>query len=160
MLLDGASEQSGVAMNQNKFTRRQVITTGVAAGAALALPSILRADAASKPFRVAHLTDMHVQPERRAGEGYTAALESLQKLSPLPDLIVTGGDHVMDATDQELPRAKTIWDIFDTTMQHAPANIPVRHILGNHDIFAWGKQQVPESAPGHGKATAQDRLNR
>src|SRR5439155_14635826 len=108
------------------------------------------ATAKGKPFRIAHLTDMHVQPERRAAEGYSAALQSLNSFNP--DLIITGGDHVMDSTDQELPRTKLQWDLFDQTMAPATPNIPIRHILGNHDIFGWGKTEVSESTVGYGKA--------
>ena len=109
-----------------------------------------------RPFRVAHLTDMHVQPERRAGDGYVAALQSLEKLSPRPDLIVTGGDHVMDATFEGLDRARVQWDVYDRAI--AATKIPVRSILGNHDVFGWGKKEVSEQTVGYGRAMAMDRL--
>jgi 3',5'-cyclic AMP phosphodiesterase CpdA len=109
-----------------------------------------------KPFRVAHLTDMHVQPERRAVEGYTAAIASLEKLDPKPDLLVTGGDHVMDVTEQLPDRAAVVWKSFHAA--HANVKYPWRPVLGNHDVFGWGKPEVDEKTAGYGKAMALDQL--
>jgi 3',5'-cyclic AMP phosphodiesterase CpdA len=109
-----------------------------------------------KPFRVAHLTDMHVEPERRAGEGYVAALESLEKLSPRPDLIVTGGDHVMDTTFEGSDRSRVQWDVYARAMR--TTKLPVCSILGNHDVFGWGVKDMSERTAGYGKALAMDRL--
>src|SRR5437764_15492529 len=118
-------------------SRREMIRAAVAAGVAgagLVAANALAVDAPSvRPFRVAHLTDMHVQPERHAIEGYTAALESLEQFDTKPDLLVTGGDHVMDSTSQLLDRTRIVWDAFHRA--HANAKLPWRPILGNHDIF-------------------------
>ena len=150
-------------------TRREIIRAGVigGAGAALLGSGCATAHPASpegrdtaprgKPFRIAHLTDMHVQPERRAGEGYTAALESLDKLSPRPDLIVTGGDHVMDTFEQTLERTKTQWDVYHRAMN--ATKIPVKSVLGNHDILGWGAQDMGPNTPGYGRAMALDQLH-
>jgi Icc protein len=103
-----------------KPTRRDILRAGAIGSASLLAANPLHAaakpgasapglGAEMKPFRIAHLTDMHVQPERRAGEGYTAALESLAKLTPPPDLIITGGDHIMDSTESTLQRARQQW---------------------------------------------------
>src|SRR5262245_33235716 len=119
------------------ISRRKLVTSAIAAGAGLAASKVVvAADVAPvKPFRVAHLTDMHVQPERRAIEGYTAALASLEKLDPKPDLLITGGDHVMDSTEQFADRTKVVWDAFHKS--HANAKYPWRSVIGNHDVFAW-----------------------
>ena len=141
-------------------SRREMIKAGVAAGAGVvASGSAFGADAgtaAAKPFRVAHLTDMHVQPERRAGDGYRAALASLEKLAPRADLIVTGGDHVMDATDVGLDRARTQWDVYQRAI--AATKTPVKPVLGNHDIFGWGVKEISDATAGYGRAMALDRL--
>ena len=108
-------------------------------------------------LRVAHLTDMHVQPERRAGEGYSAALASLERLTPRADLIVTGGDHIMDA-DQALDRCRAQWALYDKALASAGKLPPIHPVLGNHDIYAWGLKDVAESTAGYGKAMALDRL--
>lgn len=154
----------GVKMNrpieQKGVSRREMIRGAIAAGVAGAGLVAANAPAAdtplAKPLRVAHLTDMHVQPERHATEGYTAALESLEQLEAKPDLLVTGGDHVMDSTSQLLDRTKIVWGTFHKA--HANAKYPWRPILGNHDIFGWSKREVDEKTVGYGKAMALDQL--
>jgi 3',5'-cyclic AMP phosphodiesterase CpdA len=141
-------------------SRRQMVRAAVAAGAAgaglIASDAIAADSPAARPFRVAHLTDMHVQPERRAIDGYTAALHSLESLDPRPDLLVTGGDHVMDTTEQLLDRAKVVWESFDKAQSQT--KLPWRPLLGNHDIFGWGKPEVDEKTVGYGRAMALDQL--
>ena len=144
-------------MNAKKLSRRDVMVRSLAAGAGLSLAASRHVFAdAPRPFRVAHLTDMHVQPERRAGEGYLAALRSLEQLDPRPDLVVTGGDHVMDSMENDLARACVQWDVYRKVI--AQTKFPVRAVLGNHDIFGWGVKQIPESTVGYGRALALDQL--
>jgi 3',5'-cyclic AMP phosphodiesterase CpdA len=149
-----------------KPTRREIIRAGAIGGASLLAGSTLHAHAKpaapapappeGKPFRVAHLTDMHVQPERRAGEGYLAALESLQRLTPSPDLLITGGDHIMDSTESTLDRARQQWEVYARAI--AATKIPVKSVLGNHDIFGWGLKEIGPSTVGYGRAMALDEL--
>lgn len=146
-----------LAVMRSPLSRRDLLRGSISAGVGVVAAShALAADGGAKPFRVAHLTDMHVQPERRAGDGYLAALQSLEKLQPAADLLVTGGDHVMDSTDQTLERCKTQWGVFHGAM--AQSKLPVRHVLGNHDIFGWGVKETPKSTLGYGKALALDQL--
>ena len=139
-------------------SRRTVIRTTVAAGAGALLsssgPSLANE---TKPLRVAHLTDMHVQPERHGGEGYAAALRSLDKLDPKPDLILTGGDHVMDAFEASAERAAEQWDLYQRVLREN-TTIPVYAVMGNHDVWGWHGQARPGD-PGYGKAEAIHRLS-
>jgi len=128
------------------------------AASLLAAGGVLAQQQKAKPIRIAHLTDMHVQPERRAGEGYAAALQSLAKLDPPPDFLVTGGDHVMDVMKQPLDRAIVQWDLYQRVLAEN-TKIPVRPVIGNHDIWGWGRpEDVSVDAPGYGRAMALDRL--
>jgi 3',5'-cyclic AMP phosphodiesterase CpdA len=101
---------------------------------------------------------MHVQPERRAAEGYAAALDSLKKLDPAPQFIITGGDHVMDATSQSKSRAKLQWDLYNKVLSEH-TNLPVHPVLGNHDIWGWDDAAASESDVAYGKAMAMDYLH-
>jgi 3',5'-cyclic AMP phosphodiesterase CpdA len=147
-------------------TRRDILRAGVIGSAGLLTSRALGATAKPgasapglQPFRIAHLTDMHVQPERRAGDGYTAALASLEKLSPRADLIITGGDHVMDATDASLARARTQWDVYNRAIATAASlKTPIKSILGNHDMFGWGVKEISDTTAGYGRALALDQL--
>jgi 3',5'-cyclic AMP phosphodiesterase CpdA len=109
-------------------------------------------------MRFAHLTDTHVQPELRAGEGFAAALRSLDDLNPHPRFIVTGGDHVMDAFEQEARRCVVQWDLYQRVLRDH-TDIPVRAVIGNHDVAGWGALEkfTPET-DGYGKAMCLQRL--
>jgi Icc protein len=114
-----------------------------ASAAVLAAGPFLRPARAEPPgdgsLLVAHLTDIHVQPELRAQEGLAACLEHLHSLPRRPDLILGGGDMVMDVFANDRSRAdvqrKCLHDGF------RDCRIPVRHCIGNHDIFGWNKER-------------------
>ncbi|QYK55005.1 MAG: metallophosphoesterase [Fimbriimonadaceae bacterium] len=104
-------------------------------------------------LRIAHLTDIHVQPEKGAPEGMEACLAHAQSQKDKPNLIVTGGDLIMDAFGASEERTKTQWDIFTRVMK-ANAELPVRHTVGNHDVWAWGLGDAHEKHPMFAKAWA------
>jgi 3',5'-cyclic AMP phosphodiesterase CpdA len=111
--------------------------------------------AAPAPLRVAHLTDMHVQPERRAGEGFAAALRSLDQHDPA--FIITGGDHVMEAAARPRERAKLEYDLYDRVLAEN-TKLKTYPVVGNHDVWGWGLKDAPKSDVEYGKAMAIDRL--
>lgn len=139
-----------------EMTRREwLIAAGLAAAGGLLPPlagaqdaaTPARADGLPRPksarkrvLRVAHLTDIHVQPERKANEGMAACLKHVQAQHDRPELILTGGDLVMDAFDAEEARTKLQWEIFTKVLKDE-CGIPVRHTLGNHDIWGWNKKK-------------------
>src|SRR5262245_23463423 len=87
-------------------SRRQFLVGGMAAAGALLLPSRQLWCAPEKHveppggFRFVHLTDIHVQPERRADEGFAKCIDAVESLNPKPDFILAGGDLVYDAAGQ------------------------------------------------------------
>lgn len=122
------------------LSRRGVIAAAAASGL---VPSFLRRASAAPAarrgdvLRVAHLTDMHVQPELRAGEGFAACLDHLGSTFKA-DLILTGGDHVFDTFETDEARTAAQWALYRSTLkQHAAA--PVQSCIGNHDIWGWNK---------------------
>lgn len=136
-------------------SRRDFLSTAALFGAAAVIkPASATAQPAKPSLRVAHLTDMHVKPEKRAGEGYAAALESLKKLDPQPALIVTGGDHVMDVMGSTRARADEQWALYQKVLD-AGTKLPVYPVVGNHDIFGWtSNPPIEETAELYGKAMA------
>jgi Icc protein len=90
-------------------------------------------------LRIAHLTDIHVQPEGPAPEGMARALRSAQGLKPKPDIIFTGGDSIMDALQADKERTKAQWQVFQSVMR-AQCSLPVVHCIGNHDVWGWGSE--------------------
>ncbi|MFC2076599.1 Gfo/Idh/MocA family protein [candidate division KSB1 bacterium] len=90
--------------NRRDFLRSMSLGLG---GAGLGLAGLAgRGSAAGGgKFRFVHMTDMHVQPERNGEAGLRAAIKAVNGLNPRPDLVITGGDLVMDALEQTYERA-------------------------------------------------------
>lgn len=82
-------------------------------------------------FTFAYLTDIHVQPERHAMEGLTQALAKVNDLKA--DMILTGGDMIIDALGQSYGRADSLYDIYGQIM--STETIPIYNTLGNHEVF-------------------------
>ncbi len=136
-------------MGQRLDTSRRDILKGaglLAAAAALGGPSaamgavrrLAQASPKKRVLRVAHLTDLHVQPELGGADGMTACLRHVAAMQDKPELILTGGDLVMDVFDQPFDRSKMLWEMFTGTLKDG-APCPVEHCLGNHDIWGWNK---------------------
>jgi 3',5'-cyclic-AMP phosphodiesterase len=131
-----------------QITRRGAIKT--AAGAAAVVWSgagLARAgeseDTVKNPRRVlrfAHMTDVHVKPEKGAGEGMAAALRHAQGLADPPGLIVNGGDAIMDALGATRERTRLQWDLWNSILK-SECSLPVEHCIGNHDIWGWYKKK-------------------
>lgn len=99
---------------------------------------------AKRSLRIAHLTDIHLQPERAAADGLAQCLANVQALTDKPDLIVTGGDLIMDGYDADEARTKLLWELFTKTMKDH-CSLRVEHTLGNHDIWGWQKERSKTS---------------
>jgi 3',5'-cyclic AMP phosphodiesterase CpdA len=112
-----------------------------------------------RALRVAHLTDVHVQPERRAGEGLAACLHHVQRLDDQPELILTGGDHIMDSFGADAARTTLQWNLWNSIRQ-ADCSIPIHSCIGNHDIWGWDKSgsKTTGSEANWGKRRATDML--
>jgi 3',5'-cyclic-AMP phosphodiesterase len=94
----------------------------------------------SRVLRLAFLTDIHVQPERGAAEGFAACLRHVHALPDPPDLLLNGGDAIMDAVATDEARAQTQWNLFDTVLRENNT-LPIQHCLGNHDIWGWNRRK-------------------
>lgn len=89
-------------------------------------------------LRLAHLTDWHIQPERGAFDGVAACLHHAQSQKDAPQIIVTGGDLIMDGYDSDRARTQTQWDVWNRVCR-GECSTPMLHTLGNHDIWGWNK---------------------
>jgi len=135
-------------MQETSITRRDsLVTMGTAAAGLLAWGATPRASLADtaaatrkRAIRVGHLTDIHVQPEKRAGEGMAACLHHVQQLADKPELILTGGDHVMDSFEADDARAALQWNLWNSVLKHE-CDIPIRSCIGNHDVWGWSKDK-------------------
>ena len=62
-------------------------------------------------FTFAFLTDIHLQPERNATEGFRKAIEKVNELNP--DFVITGGDLIMDALGVSFNRADSLYTLYN-----------------------------------------------
>ncbi len=155
----------------NLFTRREVVKTiGAAAllggigGGGLGYSSLASAQPTSaarrRAIRVAHLTDVHVEPERKADQGMAACLHHVQSLADKPELILTGGDMVFDSFEADNTRTQQLWDLWKGIIKNE-CSIPLEHCIGNHDIWGGNKNRshTTGSEPNYGKKRAMEVYN-
>ncbi len=145
------------------FPHRRAWMTSVAASASLlGLSTRTRAGSSEKParsLRIAHLTDVHVQPELGAGEGLAACLQHVQSLKDRPQLILSGGDSIMDSFGQDQARTKLQWDLWARVLK-GECSIPVEACIGNHDVWGWNRDSSKATGdePLYGKKWAVEAL--
>ncbi len=134
-----------ISKKPTKYNRRRFLGVAGSTLAGLGLgTSIVRADevrpapdkTARRVLRFAHMTDLHVQPERWADKGLAACLRHAQDLKDPPTLIITGGDTVMDSFGQDDSRTTTQWNLFHSIMK-SECSLPVKSCIGNHDTWGW-----------------------
>jgi len=153
-------------MNRRSFFRS---AAGLAAGVALAgTPTLAsgndpKARSRRRVLRAAHLTDIHVTPELANRQdppgGMAAAIRHAQGQADKPDLLLFGGDMVMDSLGTEKPRVLAQWETWDRVFA-AEVKTPHRLCLGNHDVFGWAlRDPAVELDPQYGKALVLERLN-
>ena len=127
------------------MNRRSLLQTlGLTLGT-LTLPTIGRANttpASEKPFRIAHITDVHMMPLIGAAKGFAKCLDHIQSLPHKPDLIINSGDAIMDAHRGGRAIAEKQWRTWNNVIEKE-LSVPIIQSLGNHDI--WVKNESPES---------------
>lgn len=129
-------------------SRRQAL--GALAAATLTAPMAWRSAAAAETsrrrvLRFAHLTDVHLQPELRAVEGLAQCLRHVHALDDPAELIVTGGDSVMDSFEVDPARSQMLVELWRDMLQRE-CSLPVRHCIGNHDSRPWAPRTAGEIA--------------
>jgi 3',5'-cyclic AMP phosphodiesterase CpdA len=120
-------------------SRRQLLLAAGAAATGLLVQPAMALAPKRRALRVAHMTDFHIQPELAATEGSAKALRHAMGQKPKVDLILAGGDLIMDAYAQTEARTKTQWDLF-TKVTKAETNVPIKPCMGNHDVWGWNKK--------------------
>jgi len=106
-------------------------------------------------FRFVFMTDIHVMPERRGAEGFTAAIDRVNELSP--DFVITGGDLVYDALEASYERADSLYRLYGDLCRRF--RMPVHNTIGNHEIFGlYAASGIDPSHPEYGRKMFSSRL--
>ncbi len=108
-------------------------------------------------LRIAHLTDVHLQPNHPSVEGFVRCLRTVHELKPRPDLILNGGDSVSDVFSQPAERAQELFATWRKVLKEH-CEIPVEHSIGNHDVWGWNKERsgCTGNEPNYGKKWAME----
>lgn len=107
-------------------------------------------------FRFVFMTDIHVQPELKADEGFRTAIQKVNSVKP--DFVITGGDLIMDAMDQTYERATQLYDLYIQLSEGF--NMPVYNTIGNHENFGLHeKSGISPDHPEYGKAMYRKRFD-
>jgi predicted MPP superfamily phosphohydrolase len=155
-------------------TRRDFLVTG-AAGLSLAAAAVPSLAAAAAPrtrrLRIAHLTDIHLQPELGAARGFAACLAHVQTQptavdrdvadNGTPNLIITGGDTIMDAFEADMARTKLQWELW-RKLKADHCGLEVHSVVGNHDVWGWSRVKAGTTGtePLYGKRWVCDEFGR
>ncbi|NUM74777.1 metallophosphoesterase [candidate division KSB1 bacterium] len=148
-------------MAKKSINRREFLTnTATAAFGTTALVSLATVSCAPaapqrrRVLRLAHLTDIHVQPELNAAAGMARALQHAQNLQDKPEIIFNGGDAIMDALGADKARTQTQWQLWQSVLQNE-CSLPIVHCIGNHDVWGWkAKNPAISSEQLYGKQWA------
>jgi len=106
-------------------------------------------------FSFVFLTDIHLQPEHNAVEGFQKAINHINKLNP--DFVITGGDLIMDALDVDYERADSLYKLYLATVRKF--KMPVYNTMGNHEIFGiYRNTGSATSNPEYGERMYENRL--
>jgi 3',5'-cyclic-AMP phosphodiesterase len=141
-------------MNRRNLLKNSGI--GLASLAFSAPPAQARATplTPSRQLRIAHVTDVHMQGVVGAAKGFARCLHHVQSLPDPPDLLINGGDAIMEAHGRGHGSVERQWRLYNSVMAGAN-NLPVLNCLGNHDI--WCCEETPQ-AIADGKRWAMDSL--
>ena len=108
-------------------------------------------------FKFAFITDIHLQPERLATEGFQQAIDTINKMNP--DFVITGGDLIMDALEQTHGRADSLYKLYNKTVKNF--EMPVYNTMGNHEIYGiYKKSGADRNHPEFGENMFEKRLGK
>ena len=117
----------------------------------------LQLDKSQPDFTFVHLTDIHLQPESKAYEGFLKAIETINNLHPRPAFCITGGDLVMDALGVNFERANLLYNMYSEAKKKL--KMPVYDVLGNHECFGvYEESGIIPDHPEYGKEMFKKRL--
>ncbi len=121
-------------------------------------PGAISNEMKKKPIRVAHLTDMHVKPDKEVETAVIKAMHHAQEQNPKIDFIINGGDAIMDALEADKQKTKIQWDLLNSMLKNE-ISLPIYHCIGNHDVWGWFvKENKPDTERQYGKIWAVETL--
>ncbi len=147
-----------------KTSRKGFLRTALGAGALSLIPGTFAgapgtivSPTRKRSMRLAHFTDVHVQPEGAAPYGFEAALHHVQNMDDKPEAIIFSGDCVMDSFSASKERTKIQWTLWNKILKDE-CSLPIHPLLGNHDVWGWGLLGKYKHDDNYGKQWAVEEL--
>ena len=131
-------------MRNIKLDRKSFLRSVAIAGAMAGLPTMtLRAadekkNTKKRLLRVAHVTDIHVQPGKIPEYGMAKAMNMVNNLPDHADFVISGGDAIMDACGNPKDKVKAMWQTFHSIWK-SDNSLQGYHTVGNHDLYNISK---------------------
>ncbi len=107
---------------------------------------------AKRSLRVAHLTDIHIKPEKIAEHGMRSALQTVSEMADKADFIINGGDAIMNSVGATKSLVQQQWSAYHNIFK-AENTLKTYNCIGNHDLFGW---MLPSADHADGKKWAMD----
>jgi len=115
------------------------------------------AGSSEKDFSFVFMTDIHLQPEQNAPEGFKQAMDSVNALNP--DFVITGGDLIMDALGQSYGRSDSLYKLYVEVIPNL--KMPVYNTMGNHEIYGiYNGSGADPMHPEYGEKMFEKRLGK
>jgi len=138
-------------IGKTKITRREFVGGTVLAAVGLAGVEAFgkssscgffadKKNSKKRSLRFAHITDVHIRPEHNAPEGFALALKHIQSHKDKPEMIITGGDHILDSIGENDSTTEMYWTLFKGIMKKE-CKLPVKYCIGNHDCWGGNKKK-------------------
>jgi 3',5'-cyclic-AMP phosphodiesterase len=148
-----------------KTSRKGFLKSALAAGAFSLVPgtflgaqNTIVSPNRKRSMRLAHFTDVHLQPEGDSPQGFTRALHHVQNMDDKPEAIIFSGDNIMDSFSASRERTKTQWELWKKLLKEE-CSLPIHPLLGNHDVWGWGLLGKYGKDDNYGKQWATEELN-
>jgi Predicted phosphohydrolases len=107
-------------------------------------------------FSFAFMTDIHLEPEYHAVEGFKQAIDTINKLNP--EFVITGGDNLFDINSTSYSRADSLITLYNKTKSRL--KMPVYTAMGNHDLFGTFIPELSSSNPMYGKKMFESKIGK
>ncbi|MEN8223143.1 MAG: metallophosphoesterase [Acidobacteriota bacterium] len=108
-------------------------------------------------FSFIFMTDVHLESDNNAPEGFAMAINKINSLNP--EFVISGGDNIDDALEQDYERADKLFTMYIDQIKKL--KMSVYNTPGNHDIFGvFTKGNVDPSHPEYGDKMFIKRLNK
>lgn len=106
-------------------------------------------------FTFVFMTDVHLQEELNAIEGFKQAIDTINKIGP--DFVIAGGDQIMDALGSTYEEANKAYNLYADVIKELKPRL--YNTMGNHEIFGmYNKDDAVQNHEEYGEKMFENRM--